>query len=276
MSTRKFTVHVNGHAGHRGNVLVFAFLDRVKAVLDAFSHAERNYLGVTHRFTDYEIVSVAKTNPTELTLTPVTDVKGYSPGEFFDWTVDQLGKIADGEPVDEKIDEGLARRLSKITPLDHHIGATGVWITSGSRQIVFDKNFKMRAEAIAQLREAMASKPRWATAKTHGSVTGELLQVDDWEGKAEFAIKPPIGANRIICKFPEPLRPQVQENLFKTARFLGLLHYASESPFPYLLEVTSIEPLKESIEAEKLVKLRGIFEGMPRPTPESMGAFDGL
>ena len=191
MSTRRFTVHVNGHPGHRGNVLAHAFLDRLKAVLDALGQAERNYLSLVKRQTDYEIADVTKRNPTEMTLSPVPMTVGYDPIPAFNWSFEQLENVARGEPVDEKVDENLLIRFARIVPKENQTGTTGLWITYGDKRVDLNIEFKQRAEALASLLKITERRPEWMVGKSVGSVTGELLQVDDFDERHQFAIQPP-------------------------------------------------------------------------------------
>lgn len=276
MRARTFTVHINGHPGHHGNVLAFAFLDRVKALLDALALAERNFLGVPFRQTDYEITDVEKVNPTQITLHPVPTAKNYDPIIALDWSFSQIERIAKGEPVDEKVDERLATALAKVVPKEHSEGATAVWISLADVKLKFDAEFKFRSEAVAALRRATTRKDAWVTTKSNGSVVGELLQVDDMDGKSEFAIQPAIGPNRIICAFSDEQREQMRQYLFRTVRVSGLLCYEKTSPFPSRVEMHHIEAVKPLGEGKHLLDMQGSFKGRERIKDEAGEAFNGL
>lgn len=77
-----FTVYLEGHEGHQGNVLVHAFLAKVHRLTLVLNKMERVFIEAAVRQTDFEITDADKRNPTTLTLKPVPRVKGYSPAQL--------------------------------------------------------------------------------------------------------------------------------------------------------------------------------------------------
>ncbi|WP_238255372.1 hypothetical protein [Methylorubrum podarium] len=257
-------------------MLAFAFLERVQALLGALAHAERNYLGAQFRQTDYEIINAEKINPTQLTLSPVPTARNYDPAAALDWSFEQIERVASGAPVDDRVDEGLARAFAKIVPKEHHTGATAIWVSLDKTVINFDQSFRVRSEAIASMRKAMATKTQWATVTASGSVVGELLKVDDFDGKSEFAIKPVVGPERIVCVYPESRREEMHQFLFKTVRVHGLLHYESESPHPVKVDMHHVEEVRPLSQENHLLNMRGLFAGRARVSDEVEEIFRGL
>ena len=227
--------------------------------MDALGQAERNYLSLPKRQTDYEIAEVAKRNPTEMTLAPVPTTLGYDPIPAFNWSFDQLENIARGEPVDEKVDENLLNRFAKTVPKEGHTGATGLWITYGDKRVDLNIEFRQRAESLASLLRIAEKRPEWMIGKSLGTVTGELLQVDDFDGRHQFAIQPPVGSDRIICNFKEHQREELRSYVFRVVRVNGILTYEANSPFPSTVEMTSIEEVVPVQRADHLLQMYGLF-----------------
>ena len=159
--------------------------------LTMFKRISDRYLSLVKRQTDYEIADVTKRNPTEMTLSPVPMTVGYDPIPAFNWSFEQLENVARGEPVDEKVDENLLIRFARIVPKENQTGTTGLWITYGDKRVDLNIEFKQRAEALASLLKITERRPEWMVGKSVGSVTGELLQVDDFDERHQFAIQPP-------------------------------------------------------------------------------------
>jgi len=99
----------------------------------------------------------------------------------------------------------------------------------------------------------------WKVGAALGSVVGELKKVDDLEAGQEFVIVPLIGPEQIVCTFPESLRNQMGEFLFKTVRVEGILHYSERSPFPQRVDASRI--IETPKRRKTFGQMRGIFAG---------------
>src|SRR5690606_26488968 len=75
----KLTVYLDGHEGHRGNVLLHSFVRKVHRLALVLGKLERAYLGAAKRQTDFEIIDADKVNPTTLTLQAVPHIRAYNP-----------------------------------------------------------------------------------------------------------------------------------------------------------------------------------------------------
>jgi hypothetical protein len=52
----RFTVYLEGHEGHRGNVLAHAFIAKVQRLILVLNKMERAFIDSAFRQTDFEIV----------------------------------------------------------------------------------------------------------------------------------------------------------------------------------------------------------------------------
>jgi hypothetical protein len=268
--TTDFTIYLEGHDGHRGNVLVHAFVGKVHRVVLVLNRLERAFIDSATRHTDFEIVGADKRNPTTLTLKPVPHVKAYDPKPAFDWAMHQLAAVARGDEPDERVRGEIAKDLVKLATKDSEDGYKAFWINGRAEAVKFDDDFLRNALALTKVRAADSSSTRWHTGSSIGSIVGQLRAVDDITDEREFVIVPPTGPTSVTCVFPESLRDTMGDYLFQMVRVEGTLHYGKESPFPYRVEAKeggiAAYPTRKA--RRTLEELRGVFEGKGRSEPD--------
>jgi hypothetical protein len=264
MPRKDLTLHIEGHPGHRGNVLAHALVDKLRKLLSALAQAERKFLDVPQRQTEYEIVNAEKVNPTNLTFHPVSKRATYDPIPAFDWTLEQFERIEAGQGIDERLDASFANTLADLAERKREDDYTRLWLTDGQRTINLDAHFKARSELIAAKKIEQEKPPQWFEGASLGAIVGDLRQVADIEGEHQFVIIPPVGADRITCTFPEAKRELMRTYLFKTVRVFGRLRYTKDSPFPTQVEMEDIEAASQFENPPHLLDLRGLFKGIER------------
>lgn len=275
MPKRDITLHMEGHPGHRGNVLAHALVDKLRKLLSALAQAERKYLNAAQRQTEYEIVNAEKVNPTNLTFHPVPKRATYDPIPAFDWTIEQLERIEGGQDIDDRLDAYFAWTLAELAERKREDDYTRLWISDGHKTINLDAQFKARSELIAAKKTEQETPPQWYEGASLGTIVGDLREVSDIEGEHQFVIIPPIGADRITCTFPEAKRELMRTYLFKTVRVFGRLNYTKRSPFPDRVEMENIEAASEFESPPHLLDLRGLFKGIERSDPD-FGQLNGV
>jgi hypothetical protein len=267
---------MEGHPGHRGNVLAHALVAKLQRLLSALARAERSFIDSGKRQTEYEVSRASKTNPTEMTLRPVPRIKNYDPLPAFNWTIEQIEHIATGRDVDERLDPTFAQALADIAEKKRDDDYTRLWISGNGLTLTLDENFRVRSQAVAVRLIERRRPEHWFEGVSHGSVVGNLRQVADIEGEHQFVILPPVGADRIQCTFPEDKREKMREYLFKTVRVVGRLHYVEDSPFPVHVEMEDIELASPTEDPPHLLDLRGAFKGRRRGRSDLEQLLDGL
>lgn len=259
-----FTVYLDGQEGHRGNVLLHAFLAKVHRLALVLNKLERAYLEVPQRQTDFEIVSAQKVNPTSLTLLPVPHVRGYNPGPAFCWSMEQIRTVSDDREPDNRVNFDIADDLVKLATHDSPTGYRAFWINGFAEKVLFDDEFKAKAARLAAKRKrAEVVTTSWHVGVSRGSVIGELKKVDDYEQDREFVIVPTVGAAAITCTFPDAMRTEMGKYLFSVVKVTGLLHYGASSPFPFKVETfeDGIELFPKQKPRRTLSEMRGVFSG---------------
>jgi len=265
-----FTIYLEGHDGHRGNVLVHAFIGKVHRVVLVLNRLERAFIDSAMRHTDFEIVGADKRNPTTITLKPVPHVRSYDPQPAFHWAMSQLAAVARGDEPDGRVRGEIAKDLVKLATKDSEDGYKAFWINGHAEAVKFDDNFLHNALALTRTREKEDTPTRWHVGSALGSIVGELRAVDDIADEREFVIVPPTGAESITCVFPESLRATMGDYLFRMVKVEGTLHYGKDSPFPYRVEANDngIAPYPDRKPRRTLEDLRGVFAGQGRSEPD--------
>ena len=254
-----FTIYLDGHEGHRGNVLAHSFLGKVHKLIAVLNKLERAYLASPVRQTDFEIVDADKYNPTTLSLKPVPRAKSYDPVPTLDWSLSQIEAVGRGEEPDLRVNSEIAFDLVKLATKESDTGYRSFWINGNAEAVRFNDEYLENATRVARQRARLETPTRWRSGTAQGTVVGELKKIDDLEADNEFVILPPIGARKIVCTFPETLREQMGEYLFKIVRVSGHLHYGEESPFPFKVDANAIEPMPKR--RKSLADLKGVFSG---------------
>lgn len=261
-----FTVYLEGHDGHRGNVLVHAFLAKVHRLTLVLNKLERAYIDTDTRQTDFEITAADKRNPTTLTLKPVPRIRSYNPEPAFHWAMAQISAVARGEEPDTRVRGEIARDLVKLATKESDDGYKAFWINGHAERVRFDDEFLAKAAMLARERARLESPSAWRVGAASGSIVGQLKAVDDIDDDREFVIVPPTGTDAITCTFPPEMREQMGVYLFKTVKVEGTLHYGESSAFPYRVDAKAgginIYPPYRS--RRTLDELRGVFSDLPR------------
>lgn len=257
-----FTIYLDGHEGHRGNVLAHSFLSKAQRLIHILNKLERAYLGSSVRQTDFEIVNAEKYNPTTLSLKPVPKVAAYDPVPTLDWSLQQIGIVGSGREPDPKVNSEIAFELVDLATNKTETGYRAFWINGHTDPVKFDDEYRENAIKVAKARSRQESPTRWRIGTAQGSVVGELKKVDDLEAENEFVVVPPVGAKRVVCTFPEAMRQEMGDYLFKIVRVTGHLHYGEEGPFPFKVDAASIAEMPER--RKSIAELKGIFAGQER------------
>ena len=260
-----FTVYLEGHEGHRGNVLLHSFLGKVHRLQIVLHKLERAYLDAGTRQTDFEIINADKRNPTTISLKPVPKVKAYDPTPAFEWGINQIDAVSKGHDVDPRIGSGIADDLVRLATRDSEYGYKAFWINGYAEAVRFDDDFLINALKLAKQRVKEEAPFGWHTGVAYGSVIGELKAVDDVDGNKEFVIIPPTGPDKILCVFSDELRDTMNQYLFKKVRVEGNLHYKDTSPFPDLVTADNISAYPARQKQKNFEQMRGMFSKYKKP-----------
>lgn len=268
-----FTIYLEGHEGHRGNVLVHSYLKKVERLVLVLNKLERAFISTNVRQTDFEIVGADKRNPTTLSLKPVPRTVAYDPSAALKWGIQQIDAVSRGEEPDERVNSDVAYDLVKLATKENKYGYKVFWLNGHAEAVRFDEDFLANAVRLAKNRMALESPTRWRIGVSQGAIVGKLKKVDDLEVENEFVVVPPVGAAKVVCTFPEHLRDKMGEHLFKVVRVSGKLHYGEESPFPFRVEATDI--VSVPTRRKSMIDLRGLFASQERVYSELDALLNG-
>lgn len=261
----KLTVYLDGHEGHRGNVLLHSFVRKVHRLALVLGKLERAYLGAAKRQTDFEIIDADKVNPTTLTLQAVPHIRAYNPAPAFKWSLQQIRAVGDGRQPDERVTFDIADDLAELARRDSPDGYRRFWLNGYAEEIAFDDDYLANATKIVADRRRREAPSQWHEGTALGSVVGELRKLDDFEHDREFVIVPAVG-DPVFCKFPPSMDDEMGGYWRKIVKVSGVLHYKASSPFPESVDVSDggIELYATTRPRRTLREMRGVFAGRER------------
>lgn len=257
-----FTIYLDGHEGHHGNVLAHAFIAKVRGLIFVLHKLERAFVESATRKTDFEIVGADKTNPTTLDLKPIPRVSGYNPNPALGWSIDQIQAIGEGREPDPRVRGEVAFDLVKLATKESEYDYRAFWVNGHAQAVRFDEQYRENAYRIAKERVRQEAPSQWHVGASLGSIVGELKKVDTLDAENEFVVVPPTG-RATTCVFPEAMKEELGKLLFKMVKVSGVLHYNDESPFPYRVVVREggLEAYPPRPRRRTMAQLRGVFAG---------------
>jgi hypothetical protein len=269
----QLTMLMEGHDGHRGNVLAHVWPVRLLRLVGVLARMERIYVDAPTRKTDYELVELKKVNPTIVEMRPVPKVRDYDPLPAFAWAIQQLRSIGSGDPVDPRVDARTAGMVADLADPEP-MAFEKFWINGQFEPIIFDALFAARARVVEAERLAKEQSVRWFAGHALGSVVGSLRYVDDIFGERRIALRPVVGVDKVECIYPPDLEETIRDNLFQVVSVTGRLKYEADSPHPKSVEVREIKRVGGAPTAH-LSDLRGLFRGYDKPSNDLTALLDG-
>ena len=262
MADDLITLIVDGSDARQGAIPADAFIGKLRAFMATLYGLDRAFTRHNKRQFDLEIVELSRNSPANVGMRPRADTNGYDPHPSIEWGFAQLERLRAGEDVDAAVTQPLMDNVIELARVrEGRLPELGFLRANyRTHSIPLDATLGARAMAARALRVIDAKTP-WRASVSYGTVMGELRGVMDLDGEHQFYIVPPTGPKRIACNFPEDLRAQMNESLFKTIRASGYLHYDGQSPFPRRLDADTINGMRESV--GHFSDLRGIFKGLP-------------
>jgi len=94
--------------------------------------------------------------------------------------------------------------------------------------------------------------------RSHGTVSGTLELVNVHRAPYTMRVYPIVGPGRVTCRFPKAMLPQVGAALNRYVTVAGVLRYRMEEPFPYEMDVDTLEAHPPEDELPTLGSLRGM------------------
>ena len=234
---------------------------KLRAFISTLYGLDRAFTRRGKRQFEFEIVDLNRNSPATIAMRARVDVAGYDAAASIEWAFEQLQHLRNGQAVDNSVSQGL---MDNVVELAHAKGGRlpelGVIKASyRGNTVLIDTTLENRALAARALK-AIDMRSPWRAGVSYGSAFGELRGVMDFDGERQFFIVPPTGPAKIQCNFEETLRGQMIENLFKTVRVSGYLHYDGRSPFPTRIEADKMVGMSEP--TGHFSDLRGIFRGL--------------
>lgn len=270
----EFTIYLDGHEGHQGNVLAHAFIGKVRRLILVLNKLERAYVDSGTRQTDFEIINADKVNPTLLSLRAVPRVKSYNPIPVLNWSLAQIELVGRGKQPDDRLGSDIAYDLVELATRHRETEYKSFWINGSLEPVRFNDDYRENALKVAKQRAKAEAPTSWRVGVSRGSVVGELKKVDDLDADNLFVVVPPVGPPQIVCEFPPHLKEIMGQHLFKIVRVTGHLHYREDSAFPFRVQAITIDQVQKR--RKSMRELRGIFAGQSHVPTDWGAVLDGV
>jgi hypothetical protein len=257
---------IDGSEQRRGNIPVEAFLAKLRAFTVTLYAFERAFSKKDKRQIELEIVDLQRRSPGRVAMRVRTRDAGYPAEQAVAWAFEQIDNIQQGKLVDVSVPQSAIDTLVDLATFRNaRLPELGVLRVSYGAQVI-EINERLEARALAARAERVGDdRLPWRPGVSRGSLFGELRGVMDVDGERQFFILPPSGPSKVQCVFTEELRAKMGDNIFKTVRVSGFLHYDGNSPYPVLMEATELDSVKEP--RGHFSDIRGIFRDMEPPEP---------
>jgi hypothetical protein len=243
-----------------GNIPGDAFVTKLRQFLATFYSFDRAFSKKQARGLDLDVVGLRRINPSIVEFKPRPRFKGYDAIAAAGWTVGQFASIRENQNADNAVPQDaldnlveLAQVRSKKIP-----SVTRMSVEYNGLHVDFDE--KMEGSALVlRVERQIDVGAVWEAGISRGSLFGELRGVSDLDGERQFYVIPPSGASRVQCLFPESMREQMADNLWKLVRVYGYLRYDGVRPSPYLVEAEHMESVPPESGEKHFLDMFGAF-----------------
>ncbi len=196
--------------------------------------------------TDYRVVDLKRVNPSQVTIggTPkrgAPDVRAIVFGQPFE----AIDRLSAGETTG--LDYDLLEDLKTISePVGKRLQKAALsW-----NGYALDLTVALR-EKITKLLE-----PHYVAA---GFIQGRIEAVNVHEGANSLKLYPRIGPAKITGHFPPELRDAVGAALGRDVILNGLMKYRADGPYPFAIEIESIEEFPDATEQPTFYDIHGLI-----------------
>lgn len=158
----------------------------------------------------------------------------------------EMDRIKKKAEVSEDVDrETLTAMRSLIPSVSNGISSASIMV--GSAIVCLDQGFSRNLNSLVEGEEY-----------SYGSVEGRLEILNIHGPKYYCCIFPLVGAERVRCTFPLPIKKEIISAVGKSVRVYGRKHFRGTSMFPYLFDIEEVEIL----DLTKVVKLSSLENAM--------------
>lgn len=255
----RLVVSLEGDEAYEGFVDARAYFLHINRLIEALGALERIYLDKQKRQTRYLIANQKRINPFIQELEPRAMTPGYSVVPAQSWSADQLFRLRNDEPLDDRINADVLDDLAKLPPAKNEL-VRNFRMNGSYKEVLFDQKF--REAATRRAAEKRIEETAFFAGEVFGEVTGRLLKIDGLEGNYAVIV-PDIGGDQIKVLFDEGIRKEIGPHYDHRVTAIGVLKYTEASPFPKSIRVQSgaISDRDPPEFRPSLLDLEGMFKG---------------
>lgn len=266
MSDDLLKLVLDGTPDRHGNIPAEIFLAKLRSFITTIYSFDRAFAKKSKKSIELEVVDLKRVNPAIMAFRPKAQVSGYDADASVAWSVDQLAKIHDSQTADMAVPQDALDNVVELSRIRQSKLPVLRGISLEYRGVVVSFDSKMEGNALVlRSTRKIATDNLWNAGVSKGSIFGELRGVMDIDGERQFYITPPSGADKIQCLFPEEMRKDMNDNLFKIVRVHGYLRFDGKRPTPVIVEAEKIEGIDPPSGGKHFSDLLGAFRDFEMP-----------
>jgi len=228
------------------------FVRELQLLLSALRQVEWQIRPSKGSAVHYHIVELTYASPATVVIEPL-ETRGTTElsSEIVSTFASLVRDIDSGRPLAKRVSYTLLKDIAGlVAPVNTTLSS--VTVSAGGDIFPLTKAFQRHIEELLRPEETCP-----------GFIRGMLEAINLHRGANLFRIYPDVGPAKVSCHFPAELQNAAVGALGEFVEVRGTLKYKAASPYPYEVEVGSIETLPDQSTLPTLSELRGVA---PRAT----------
>lgn len=247
MARKKIFIKLEGMHEDDNFLRLGEFIEQLDLIFQALRQSDRTLSKTEKPTAYYRISKLSLSSPASVAIEsiPVDPEKDYS-DEVFNVFLNGIRSIIHREERPENFDYQTLEAFRKI---GHKIdkGISRLGISSDDESYDIDQTFSSKVQVIQGSDDLV-----------FGSITGRIEAINLHAGVNEFRLFPPVGPERVRCRFPQSDVKKAIESISRWVTVHGTLKYRQHAMYPHEIEVKDIDIHSPSDDLPKLADLKGI------------------
>ncbi len=251
-TSNRLTLTIEGSSVDDGHVRLADLIDELEALKEALRQTERSMYNNQRAEVYYRIIDASHSSPLRMVLEPVptlparqSNKRASAVVKTFTGSISQLHRHRRPANIDvpalesyKELGATLGRHVERIS-------------------ITYDRNKVIPIDRAFQEKVADVIGPDEVSI---GSISGRLERLNV-HNAFRFEIFPTVGPRRVQCTFKEGELQKVLGAVTRYVTVTGRLRYKQWSPFPYAIDMKSLDQHEMEEDLPTLDSIRGISPG---------------
>lgn len=252
MADDKFTVFIQGPEGNKDSLSLKHFVDLLGEIKRGLGHLDHLISRQNETTMKYLVTNLSHSSPFCVKFSAVPIKREAGPdfsSEIIASFIGGLNMIESEEKLPDLFDYQMCEVTKKIGKIRKNVFSE-ITIKNSTASVSVTSNLESKVDVLlGEDREA------------NGSVEGMLEKLNIHGSKNELAIYPYAGAEKIECKFPESMFPEIKLGIGKSVKIIGKLKYKTRAKFPHQ---AIIEKMSVCEDEDNIPPLRTIIGSAPQ------------